>query len=1558
MNPFPALNVKSIYIILSLFCTFFYNLSSAQLVASFTVDKAGGCSPLSVKFTNTSTGTSAGTTWQWNFGNGNTSALKDPGATYFTEKTYTVTLTAKDGATSSVKTISITVYKKPTVDFSVSPAKGCAPLDVKFTSTATPGDGSLANYLWDFGDGATVQGSSYASTQHTYTFPQVPPITLNVTNSFGCYTTVTKSAQVEVVTGVQAIFTASTYTLCNAGESVTFSNNSTGSGTLTYAWDFGDSKTSTEKSPVHVYAASGTFIAKLTTTSSDGCSATAQPVTINVANFVADFDFPAKICLTQQIVFNNKSTKPFDKAEWYVDNSPYGYANYNDGSLYTNFYVPGEHTIRLLMYYGTCTATVTKTITVNELPKLTGFIADLQGACGVPVTINYKDTSSDAVSWQWQNYYTGSPTFASTKNASFTYTSGESESVYLTTANAAGCSSTVVKYVYYAKPNINITIADLSATQGCKPITIKFAANPDTSLVTYKWNFGDGTAVSTDATPTHIFNTGGSFTVTLTYTTKNGCTGTASYGYITVVDKPVFDFKSSQTTICGNTPDTLTANNAGTGWNYTWYFNDSYQYNNYGSSSVIHQFNYDTTYTVKMIAYNNGCSDTVIKTNYIKVLPPFPHIQQFLNTCDGTRGEVRITETSQKALKWSWDFGDGGTDTYTSFKDTIRHTYGATKAYKVVLSATNGACTVRDSITAYVLLKQKPLLSSTKTDACGSSTVDFRLYNYETNPYPYYSSYYEGYYVSYKEYNDSTECTSSFSASNYGYWQKEMSGEFTALDPGKTSLRLMSTSTFFGCVDTSNFMPIKIHGPKAGFKQEPHSGCFKEAVNFTDTSTYFGTSKIASWEWNFGDGSTKTLTVSGSVAHLYSTPGTYYVSLKVTDIDGCFHLTQYGNHYVTVSGPKADFYASSYTVPPNTTVSLNNTSQFYYYYYYTSSLKWQINDSTFSTDDYGTSITFPEAGVYPIKLITRNSITGCPDTIVKNITVRKVNSAFTYTLSYINNNSCPPVIATFTSISTNAVRLSWDFGDGGIAGNQKIVSHTYNKPGIYRVVHYSYDSNIGVDSTEDFIEVKGPYALLKADQLTGCNSLQVKLTAEVKYASDYTWDFGDGTVVPTTDTFAIHNYLTPGIYIPALILKDGGGCTATSELPEKVIVDSLSGSFKIAPSVICDSAISLFTPNIWSLSNDQLQVPVNYTWTVKYATATDSLFTETPNYLFNKPGVHRVSLMIETPYGCQQILSDSAIVKQGMKATIAGTGKICRGDTATFYGSAAPVNAGYLWKWDFKNGSGSALQNPSAQQYNSAGLQQISLIVSNGFCSDTTLHSLLVNALPVVGISPADPFVCKGSTGQLSASGGVEYLWSSSLFLNNPTTATIDIKPTANGYYTVKVTDAENCSVKDSVYVKLIVPFKVITAPSLFACQGKSVQLQVSGADKYKWVGNTGGITDVNSGTSSALSDTSVIYKVVGYDNYGCFTDTASVSVRISTLPVVDAGNGKQLLAGSSFTLTPTVTGAVDYAWSPSDYLSCTNCLNPVSTPKSSTIYTLTAYNSDGCTANDTVTCI
>jgi PKD repeat protein len=92
------------------FCGFILTLlpfvAFCQLKADFSMDKQGGCSPLEVQFKNTSTA-SSNAIYEWDLGNGNKSSLREPGAFYREEKTYSVTLIVRDSNKVVSKTASV-----------------------------------------------------------------------------------------------------------------------------------------------------------------------------------------------------------------------------------------------------------------------------------------------------------------------------------------------------------------------------------------------------------------------------------------------------------------------------------------------------------------------------------------------------------------------------------------------------------------------------------------------------------------------------------------------------------------------------------------------------------------------------------------------------------------------------------------------------------------------------------------------------------------------------------------------------------------------------------------------------------------------------------------------------------------------------------------------------------------------------------------------------------------------------------------------------------------------------------------------------------------------------------------------------------------------------------------------------------------------------------------------------------------------------------------------------------------------------------------------------------
>ena len=165
-------------------------------VAAFSASPISGKVPLSVAFTDKSTGSP--TKLKWDFGDGTYSTAKNPTHKYSKAGKYTVKLTATNAAGSNTvtKTNYITVIAKPVAVFFAKPASGKAPLTVAFTDKST---GIPTKWKWIFGDGAS---STEQNPKHEYLQEGNYKVTLTVTNAAGSSTT-TKSNYVKVTTNTR-----------------------------------------------------------------------------------------------------------------------------------------------------------------------------------------------------------------------------------------------------------------------------------------------------------------------------------------------------------------------------------------------------------------------------------------------------------------------------------------------------------------------------------------------------------------------------------------------------------------------------------------------------------------------------------------------------------------------------------------------------------------------------------------------------------------------------------------------------------------------------------------------------------------------------------------------------------------------------------------------------------------------------------------------------------------------------------------------------------------------------------------------------------------------------------------------------------------------------------------------------------------------------------------------------------------------------------------------------------------------------------------------------------
>ncbi|NQU84228.1 MAG: right-handed parallel beta-helix repeat-containing protein, partial [Mariniphaga sp.] len=136
---------------------FYFDESQITLEADFSATPTSGIAPLTVNFTDLSTGNP--TSWEWDFENDGTidSYVQNPEWVYNEPGTYTVSLTVSDGTDLSdteIKADYITVIAVgPTAGFTSDVTSGDAPLAVNFTDQSTQGTGIIDEWSWDFGDG-------------------------------------------------------------------------------------------------------------------------------------------------------------------------------------------------------------------------------------------------------------------------------------------------------------------------------------------------------------------------------------------------------------------------------------------------------------------------------------------------------------------------------------------------------------------------------------------------------------------------------------------------------------------------------------------------------------------------------------------------------------------------------------------------------------------------------------------------------------------------------------------------------------------------------------------------------------------------------------------------------------------------------------------------------------------------------------------------------------------------------------------------------------------------------------------------------------------------------------------------------------------------------------------------------------------------------------------------------------------------------------------------------------------------------------------------------------
>jgi gliding motility-associated-like protein len=1505
-----------------LLATCFISLgANAQIKADFNASSTSDCELLLTTFSDKSSGQPV--SWLWDFGNGYTSTEQHPGATYVKPGVYNVSLTVKDatGQSSSItKTGFITVRSRPKVDFSATNVTGCAPVQTTFTDKSDPVSGTLLTYTWDYGDGTTGTGSS---STHTYQQAGKYPVTLIVTNSYHCTSFKLVDTLVKVAPALVAGFTVADKIFCKAPATVQLTNTSTGPGKLVYNWAFDDGTTSSLKDPgTHTFTSKGLHAVTLTVTNELQCRAVKKMDDINVAAYTTNFTFPAPVCVNTPGTYGGIfATTDQLQVAWEINGQPA--LNNTDN---TTTYTPpatGALNVKLTATYGKCVDVVEKKLDVKPSPTASVAVT-VPPFCNLPATARFADNAPAAAAWKWDF---GDGQTSTAQRPTHAYTTAGNYTATLFTTSKDGCTATTYSPVEISPVKITAAAKNRSGCEGL--LTTFSAATNNTDVIkTYEWDFGDGSPISALATPSHLYNNAGIYTVYLTYTTASGCKGKVeTVNKVEVYKKPVPGFFSPDAPqICGNNPAAF-KDQSDIGDNWQWDFGDG---GTGSGKNTTHSYQLPGTYTVQLVVGNHTCYDTIVKQKYITAINPFPRYAIRPVDCNN-RTTIVFEDHSIGAESWQWNWGDGKDTAYTMPTPTLTHVFPGTGVYEVALTTKDSRCTTHEGLKVTVIAPAKVVISTNKSMVCsndslGATIISFNPAIYKTSGYKWLAN---GVDVS------DPDNQQAFTYKNF--------------PPGKELVQL-AAENLQGCVDLSNIIPINVRGPVAAFKL-PAAKCAGAELTFTDLTDISHSAGISEWLWDFGDGTPVASFAKGPFLHTYQQPGNYNPMMKVTDKEGCISYG-YANT-LQVKGPRALFDASSYLVKPGTDV-----------YFYNKSnetggtithVNWSFGDGHASTATGTVINNYTLTGTHQVVLHVSDN-NGCADSATKQVKVSAVGADFTYSSIFANGGSCAPMIFFFTNTSLSYLSSNWSFGDGTSSTEANPI-HTYTEPGRYEVI-LTAKGEAGVeDKYIDTIEVKGPYAAIIASSEGGCLEKEIQFNVINNGAQDFSWDFTDGIIFHTTDHIVKHVFKTPGIYQPRLLLVDAAGCRGSALLRSPIVIDKLDVKLSPSSAILCGKGTVAFHPVFNSFSIDQLHKPATYKWDFNPALTPTNETTATPSFYIPAPGTYDFSLTTTTAYGCRQTVTSSVNVYTKPAAGIAGPDKVCVQVPASFIGSATNDN-GLSWQWNFGNGQAPVVSHPPKQVYAQAGPVDISLVVTNtDGCTDTAHHLLNVQPLPNAKATSLSDFICLHNTTVLQATGGSSYEWTPTTGLNNPLIANPTASPDTNTTYHVKVTDSNGCVNTDQLTLQVLLPFKITATPDTALCLGAVLPLNSSGTDFYKLEGS--GLANPNAATTTAtlMNTGNYTYTVTGYDSKGCFSDKTSLQVTVAPYPLVNTGPDRSVPAGTSLQLTAAAsTDVISYKWTPQQDLNCPACGTIQVIPNLTTTYSVEVENRYGCKAKDEVT--
>ena len=659
---------------------------SSKNISAFTTDSSA-CLGDTISFINNSVCKTGNCTYLWDFGDGTQSIAFNPKKIYTTATAHNVTLKVMSAfACTDSSSTTIIVSPTPLVNFTTAPV--CFGNTTYFTNKSAISVGSIDSYNWNLGNtitAVTVNASSLYTTPGSYN------VTLTATSNLGCIAKLTQKVSVFPKPIAQ-------YTVPNAceGQPSNFNQNSIGSN-LSYAWDFGNTVTSTANNPTYTYPSPGNYITSLIVLDANNCSdttsintivfskpnpalggvistcgtsykldagagvsylwqplnATTQTVTVNTSGTYTVTVTNYNGCTGKDIVNVklNEEVKPklgndTISCGSYVINAGYPGSTYlwNTGATTQTLLVNAAGTyIVTVTDINNCIGKDTVNVVINAPPTLSLGSDVTQCQTSQPLIIK---PVTDANVFLW-NDGSVQPTLSVTKSSTYILT--------VTATNGCKKSDTILVNL---KPSPVVSLGNDTITCGSKLL------DAQNNGYAYLWSNGaTSQAITASAT--------GLYWVAVT-NPFNGCVGTDSINL--KMDTPIHLFLGNDTSTCSNVSFVLDAGNAA-GLNYVW---------STGANTPTIVVGNSGTYAVTV---TNGVCSAFDAIKILVLNTPIVDLgsnQQYL--CSNS--SITLNAGNVGTVKWSSDNG------FSSAQPII--TIDKAGTYWVQVS--NGDCTASDTV--------------------------------------------------------------------------------------------------------------------------------------------------------------------------------------------------------------------------------------------------------------------------------------------------------------------------------------------------------------------------------------------------------------------------------------------------------------------------------------------------------------------------------------------------------------------------------------------------------------------------------------------------------------------------------------------------------------------------------------------------------------------------------------------------------------------------------------------------------------------------------------------